>query len=138
MRKNDWNGMNWIRKDKRLALYARDGFSCAYCGESLEDGITLSLDHLIPRSQGTDNSASNLITACKRCNSARGDRPVAEFATAVAEYLDHGIEAQDILDYIERQRLAEFGQFKDEAREIIARRSTYSKALNEASVTLGG
>lgn len=31
-------GMNWIRKDKRLAIYMRDGMACVYCG--------LTLDHL--------------------------------------------------------------------------------------------
>src|SRR5438128_11454104 len=31
-------GMNWIRPEKRLALYLRDGLACCYCGEAVEDG----------------------------------------------------------------------------------------------------
>lgn len=32
-RKADWQGMNWIRQDKRLAIYLRDGLACVWCGE---------------------------------------------------------------------------------------------------------
>lgn len=39
------NGAKWLQRKKRLALYARDGFACAYCGTSDK----LSLDHLVPR-----------------------------------------------------------------------------------------
>jgi len=37
-------GMNWIRKEKRLAIYLRDGLACGYCGQSIEDGAKLTLD----------------------------------------------------------------------------------------------
>ena len=43
-----YQGMNWLRPEKRLAIYIRDGLACAYCGEGIEDGATLTLDHLIP------------------------------------------------------------------------------------------
>lgn len=77
-----WQGMNWIRQDKRLAIYLRDRFTCAYCGTDLhsaEPGM-VSLDHLKPRSQGGSNSERNLVTACSTCNSSRGDKPWTEFA----------------------------------------------------------
>ena len=32
------NGSKWIRPDKRLAIYLRDGLACAWCGHALEDG----------------------------------------------------------------------------------------------------
>jgi hypothetical protein len=95
------HGMKWIRSDKRLAIYLRDGLACAYCGDGVEDGLKLTLDHLLPRSAGGNNDASNLITACHRCNSARGARSVAEFAAGVAAYLAH--RAIDIQAYIDGQ-----------------------------------
>ena len=49
--RGDWQGMNWIRQDKRLAIYLRDGLACAYCGHSVESGASLSLDHLKPASK---------------------------------------------------------------------------------------
>jgi hypothetical protein len=93
-------GMNFVRIDLRLALYLRDGLACAYCGTGIEDGAKLTLDHVIPHSHGGNNKAENLITACHRCNSSRGNRPVEEFADKVAGYLNHGISSADILGHI--------------------------------------
>ena len=64
-------GRNWIRPEKRLALYLRDGVACVYCGRSVEAAAPLTLDHLRPVSKGGSNDASNLVTACHDCNSAR-------------------------------------------------------------------
>ena len=74
------NGMNWIRPEKRLALYLRDGMACCYCGVGVETGIQLTLDHLQPREHGGSNAPTNLITACVHCNSARGQRSWKKFA----------------------------------------------------------
>jgi len=76
----------WIRPEKRLALYIRDSFTCAYCGRDLKslDPSEVTLDHLLPRSAGGDNDATNLITACRSCNSSRGDKPWLGYATGGA------------------------------------------------------
>ena len=63
---NGGQGMNWIRKEKRLAIYLRDGLACCFCGEGVEDGAKLTLDHLTPHSHGGTNGAENLATACHR------------------------------------------------------------------------
>jgi 5-methylcytosine-specific restriction endonuclease McrA len=47
---------------------------CVYCGS----GENLTTDHLIPKNRGGDNSADNLVIACKSCNSSRGDKGVFE------------------------------------------------------------
>ena len=72
----------WIRVEKRLALYIRDGFGCAYCGRDLRGcaPADVTLDHLLPRSAGGTNDATNLITACRACNSSRQDKPWIDFA----------------------------------------------------------
>lgn len=76
----------WIRVEKRLAIYIRDGFSCAYCGQSLKSAAPadVTLDHLLPRSAGGSNDATNLVTACRSCNSSRQDRPWVDYATGGA------------------------------------------------------
>lgn len=73
----------WIRKDKRLAIYIRDGFACAYCGRLLKGAAPadITLDHLLARSAGGSNEAVNLVTACRACNCGRQDRPWVDFAT---------------------------------------------------------
>ena len=53
----------------RQNVYKRDGFSCVYCGT--HDNLTL--DHVVPRSQGGRDTWENLVTACQKCNSRKGD-----------------------------------------------------------------
>ena len=115
-----WQGSSWIRPEKRLAIYLRDGLACVWCGAPVEDGTAFALDHLRPRSQGGANEAANLVTACRRCNSSRGARSVSEFARAVAEYLDHGVEAETIIAHVRacRRRALPLA----EAKVIISRR----------------
>lgn len=72
-----WYGMNWIRPEKRLAIYLRDGMVCAYCATDLSAGTKATLDHLRPVSRSGSNDATNLVTACLSCNSARGDMALA-------------------------------------------------------------
>jgi hypothetical protein len=69
-------GMKWIRPPKRLGIYIRDKFRCAYCQT---DKDTITLDHLIPHSKGGPHSADNLVTCCKKCNDRRRDMPIEQF-----------------------------------------------------------
>lgn len=96
------HGQKWIRNEKRLAIYIRDGLSCVYCGDGVETSTKLTLDHLDTRCSGGSNDASNLVTCCFKCNTARGTRSVKDFVGGVASYiLESG---SDILNNIERLR----------------------------------
>lgn len=122
-------GGSWIRREKRLAIYLRDGGACAYCGDSFVDGVArLSLDHIEPWSLGGGNEADNLITACSKCNSARGNRTVEEFAKAVANYLQD--DANAILDYIEKQRHKAMDI--SQAKDILSRVRSLPEAYKQA------
>lgn len=72
----------WIRKERRLAIYMRDGFACQYCGCDLRHAAPadITLDHLVCRSEGGGNESQNLVTACRSCNSARGAKPWWSYA----------------------------------------------------------
>jgi 5-methylcytosine-specific restriction endonuclease McrA len=94
-------GMNWITKKKRLAIHLRDGLCCAYCGNPVEGGASLSLDHLVPYSKGGSNDAANLVTACGMCNSSRGNRDWKQFATAAANY--RNVNADALIEDIEEK-----------------------------------
>src|SRR5690349_8785946 len=80
------NGSRWLPKWKRLAIYMRDNFSCAYCGRNLKDAPyrEVTLDHLECRVNGGNHNEDNLITARLSCNSARRHTPLAQFASKVA------------------------------------------------------
>jgi 5-methylcytosine-specific restriction endonuclease McrA len=62
---------------KRLRIYMRDKFRCQYCGEK-KAASELTLDHILPRSRGGDNSPVNIVTACVPCNNRKGNRTPAE------------------------------------------------------------
>src|ERR671938_839088 len=49
---------------------------CAYCGAR---DIPLNVEHIRPRARGGSDRVSNLCIACRRCNEAKGVRPIAEF-----------------------------------------------------------
>jgi len=127
---NGAHGAKWLRREKRLAIYLRDGLACTYCGATMEDGAVLTLDHLIPRSRGGSHATTNLITCCRRCNSARGSRSVRGFAAAVAEYLNHGVDARDIERHV--RACARRKIDVSAAKALIARRGSYAAALHAA------
>jgi 5-methylcytosine-specific restriction endonuclease McrA len=54
------------------ALMARDGYRCWLCGLPVTRRRA-SRDHVIPRSKGGKNRASNLRLAHRRCNQRRGN-----------------------------------------------------------------
>ena len=120
-------GMNWCRPATRLAIYMRDGMACAYCGHSVEDGAQLTLDHLKPYSKGGDNKPTNLVTCCSRCNSSRGNRSVTSFAKSVAEYINHGATAEEILKHV--RNTARRVLPRKEANELVNRRGSVSRVL---------
>jgi len=126
-REANWQGMNWIRQEKRLAIYMRDGLACAYCSEGVEEGVRLTLDHVIPVEKGGSNNSDNLITCCDRCNGAKGERHVAEFIRATAAYLNHEVRAIDIQCHV-LDCLARLLPL-DQAKVQIAKRGSAAKAV---------
>lgn len=60
-----------FRKDKSLhkfVIFARDDCVCFYCEQFIEKSTNIHLDHLVPRSKGGTDSASNIVTSCHKCN----------------------------------------------------------------------
>ena len=126
---NQWNGMNWIRQEKRLAIYLRDGLACVYCGHAVEQGASLSLDHLSCRSKGGSNHQTNLVTCCERCNKSRGNRSVRAFCRAVAKYVDHNTTAFEIERHV--RNCARRSLSLTQAKELINNRGSAANVLKE-------
>jgi 5-methylcytosine-specific restriction endonuclease McrA len=55
----------------RKNILRRDGHKCQYCGAS---SISLTVDHVIPKSRGGEDSWENLVSACIRCNNRKGSQ----------------------------------------------------------------
>jgi 5-methylcytosine-specific restriction endonuclease McrA len=70
--------MGWINKEKRLAIYRRDNYTCGYCGRKYSQD-RLTLDHVKPRALGGSNKPSNLVTCCDTCNNVKRDRTLGQY-----------------------------------------------------------
>jgi CRISPR/Cas system Type II protein with McrA/HNH and RuvC-like nuclease domain len=81
---NKNQGSSWIRKEKRLAIYARANFCCEYCGEDLAHlpKHMVQIDHLIPRDKGGNNLHTNLLVACWKCNERKAGKTLEEWVGA--------------------------------------------------------
>jgi 5-methylcytosine-specific restriction endonuclease McrA len=60
-------------KFNRRNIFARDNNQCQYCGRKFPT-TELSLDHVIPRSQGGQTTWENIVCACVSCNVRKGGR----------------------------------------------------------------
>jgi 5-methylcytosine-specific restriction endonuclease McrA len=57
----------------RHGVFERDDYTCAYCGRRYA-ARDLTVDHLIPVSQGGAATWGNTVAACPRCNQRKADR----------------------------------------------------------------
>ena len=58
-------------------LFARDEYSCQYCGRhksDLKGRQFLTRDHILPLSRGGENVWANVVTSCSPCNNRKGNR----------------------------------------------------------------
>jgi hypothetical protein len=112
---NHGHGSKWIRKAKRLRIYARDGYRCVWCLALVAPPAGLgsrrrprlaTLDHVLPRTRGGSNHHSNLVTCCAACNEARGDMPALAFAQVLADPVtwhndgEHWAQVAEALDRV--------------------------------------
>jgi 5-methylcytosine-specific restriction endonuclease McrA len=72
--------VRYIRIPRRLKLpcsrrgvFARDRETCQYCGAQ-PGRAHLTMDHVVPRSQGGGTTWDNVVTACRDCNHRKGGR----------------------------------------------------------------
>ncbi len=57
----------------RRNIFKRDRYSCQYCGNQPQP-IDLTIDHVVPRSQGGTSTWENCVLACVKCNHKKADR----------------------------------------------------------------
>ena len=57
----------------RRNIFKRDRYVCQYCG-SQPGSEELTIDHVVPRSQGGVSSWTNCVLACMTCNKRKADR----------------------------------------------------------------
>ena len=66
-------------RDRRLAVFERDGWRCTYCGTATD---VPHCDHVMPLSRGGRSDFDNLTTACAACNTSKRDKTPDEWRRA--------------------------------------------------------
>lgn len=66
----------------RRNIFRRDNYQCQYCGKHSR-AEELTIDHLVPRSQGGATTWENCVLACTRCNLRKGNRSPEEAGLAL-------------------------------------------------------
>ena len=77
------NGLvNWKRR-----IWQRDRYLCHYCRCQVQrrdsyrtDAATI--DHILPLSRGGMGTKDNMVTACRGCNSGKGNMTLVEYERA--------------------------------------------------------
>ena len=69
-------------KFNRRNIFARDNNQCQFCGKKFPTS-ELSLDHVVPRSQGGGSTWENIVCACVSCNVRKGGRTPKEASMAL-------------------------------------------------------
>ena len=69
----------------RANIYARDQYTCQYCGSDFPTG-ELTFDHVIPVAQGGRKDWENIVTCCITCNRQKGGRTPAEAGMSLVRH----------------------------------------------------
>ena len=96
-----------IGKSLRFEIFARDGFTCQYCGRRPPD-VILEVDHIHPESKGGTADPINLITACFDCNRGKSAKVISEIAPrpdADLTYLKVQQELAEAKRYLEAKQV---------------------------------
>jgi HNH endonuclease len=68
----------YIPVDLRSQIEQADRGRCCYClTQSVNSGIPLSFDHVLPRSRGGATTFENVCLACRSCNEFKSDLTAA-------------------------------------------------------------
>ena len=76
-----WNGKNVKRRTSGFAkefLKENKNAKCIYCEKKLDEKTATS-DHIIPISEGGNNTQVNLMVCCFECNNERGNMKFIEY-----------------------------------------------------------
>ena len=82
-----------IGTKKRFDVFARDSYTCQYCGRNPPE-VMLHVDHIIPVVKGGTDDMENLRTSCSQCNLGKG----VSDAIKVSNPIDSSRRAQEILE----------------------------------------
>ena len=110
-----------VSKRLRYEILRRDNHACRYCGATAPD-TPLTVDHVVPTALGGTDEASNLVTACRDCNSGKSatapDTPlVADVEADALRWSRAMVRAADALLADLKQRETRYDEFAERWNE---------------------
>lgn len=74
--------MSAISRKKRQRVAQQALFRCGYClTQEIVSGVPLTIEHLIPKAKGGDDTEENLWLSCRLCNEADSGKSYIRSAT---------------------------------------------------------
>ena len=55
----------------RINILKRDSFTCQYCSKIT---TSMTIDHIVPKNKGGKDRWDNLVAACSKCNTKKGNK----------------------------------------------------------------
>lgn len=93
-----------VSKRARYEILRRDKHTCRYCGAAAPD-VHLTVDHVIPTTLGGSDDPSNLVAACRDCNS--GKSSISPDAPIVADVDERASVWAFAMARVAEERIAE-------------------------------
>jgi hypothetical protein len=125
-----------LSKKIRFEVFKRDGFHCAYCGQS-PPAVVLEVDHIEPRSKGGTDDINNLITACFDCNRGKRDIPLDKIPSQLSENIEvlrekeeQLAEYKNFIKSIEKRTDRDVKEIEKAFQEVYGDRSFTDKFVN--------
>lgn len=114
-----------VSKRLRFEVFRRDNHACRYCGKTAPD-VPLTVDHVVPVALGGCDDPSNLVTACRDCNSGKSSVPSG--APLVDDVAADALRWAKAMEVVAAARAAEREELKWRCRSFVAKweKWTYS------------
>lgn len=78
--------------------FAKGNMVCFYCGEKMKLKRA-TVDHVHPKSKGGERG-DNIKMCCKKCNSYKSNKTIAQFVQSLKDKIRHSVEPVDYYETI--------------------------------------
>jgi hypothetical protein len=112
----------------RYRILKRDKSKCRRCGQTVDDGVKLVIDHIVPVAWGGPTEETNLWSLCEECNLGKKAYESDVDAAAMKEVMRHSAARDRIRAYFE---LKPNQSISREEIQIVSGISEYARRIRE-------
>jgi 5-methylcytosine-specific restriction protein A len=81
------SGPEWEKL--RAQVLTRDNYTCVWCSIHLEPGWDPTVDHVVAKANGGEDSLVNCVASCRSCNGSKGANELVRLPGWNPKCLDH-------------------------------------------------